>query len=143
MKKKIKTHTFFNLGTQRALYESTFGYVEKEHSINQFTTDLAKNVEVEKIYRFDLGQNNEGCALDIIDLFQQQYKAKDIRKYLKTYPDFVCLDLRQKIASMHGISPDNILLSAGLDQMLIMIASSFLELNDKILMNSPSFFLFV
>ncbi len=140
-KTKIKTHTFFNIGTQRALYDKIGGYITKEFYIQEYIKILKERYKLEKIYRFDLGQNCDGCAEAVAERFRELSRT-DIRQYIKNYPEFICLDLRKKIGEIHNVFPEWIQLSAGLEQMLSNVASSFLELNDRVMVNSPSFFLF-
>ncbi len=140
-KVKIKTQSFFNIGTQRALYETVGGYISKEFYIQEYIKILKERYNLDKVYRFDLGQNNDGCAEEIEQRFKELSQT-NIREFLKNYPDFICLDLRKKIAELHNIFPEWIQLSAGLEQMLAHIASSFLELNDRIMVTSPTFYLF-
>jgi histidinol-phosphate aminotransferase len=142
MQNIIMTRSFFNIGTQRALYEKDDGYVNKDLNIQEHVRFIKKKYGLDKIYRFDLGQNNDGCDIEVIEKISGLFDKLDKRKYFKNYPEFVACELKEKIASLHGISPENVLLSAGLDQMLIIIASSFLEYNDRVLVNSPSFYLF-
>ncbi|MCP5048507.1 MAG: histidinol-phosphate aminotransferase family protein [bacterium] len=140
-KSTIKTHTFFNIGTQRALYDKVGGYITKEFYIQEYIKILKERHKLEKIYRFDLGQACDGCSELVAERFRELSRT-DIRQYIKNYPEFICLDLRKKIAAVHNIFPEWIQLSAGLEQMISNIASSFLELNDRVMVNSPSFFLF-
>lgn len=142
MKTRVKTPNFFNLGTQRALYEKVRGYINKEFYIKEYIRGLKEKHDLKKIYRFDLGQNNDGCADVVEQRVKKLVRQQNIRKYIKNYPDFVCRELREKIGGMHHINPNWSLLSAGLEQMISMIAGAFIELNDRILINSPSFFLF-
>lgn len=140
-KTQIKTQSFFNIGTQRALYETVGGYITKEFYIQEYIKILKERHQLEKIYRFDLGQNNDGCTEEIEQYIEKLVKT-DIRQFLKNYPEFICLDLRKKIAELHNTFPEWIQLSAGLEQMLANIASSFLGFNDRILVTSPTFYLF-
>jgi histidinol-phosphate aminotransferase len=140
---KIRTNTFFNLGTQRALYDKVTGYAKKESYTQNHILELKKKFNLKKIYRFDLGQNNEGCAEEVGNRFIELTRSVDIRDYIKKYPEFLTHDLRKKIKELHDIPHEDwILFSAGLDQMVSIIAYSFLELNDKFMVNSPSFYLF-
>jgi len=140
-KVKIKTRTFFNIGTQRALYDKVGGYVNKEFYIQEYIKLLKERHNLDRIYRFDLGQNNDGCTEEIEERFKELSRSS-IRQYIKNYPEFICLDLRKKIAKLHNIFPEWLQLSAGLEQMLSNIASSFLEFNDRVMVNSPTFYLF-
>jgi histidinol-phosphate aminotransferase len=142
MKQRVKTPTFFNLGTQRALYEKVGGYINKEFYIQEYIKILKGKYKLDHIYRFDLGQNNDGCAEAVEERFKKIVEKKGLRKYIKNYPEFICRELRQRIAELHHIQPAWVLLSAGLEQMISMIASAFLTLNDRIMINSPTFFLF-
>jgi len=139
---QIKTHTFFNTGTQRALYDKIGGYITKEFYIQEYIKILKERHKLDKVYRFDLGQSVDGCTDAVVERFKDLSRTEDIKDYIKNYPEFICLELRKKIAQLHNIFPEWIQLSAGLEQMLSNIASSFLELNDRVLVNSPSFFLF-
>jgi len=138
---QIKTQSFFNIGTQRALYEKVGGYISKEFYIQEYIKILKERYKLNKIYRFDLGQNNDGCTEEVAYRFKELSK-NNLQQFLKNYPEFICLNLREKIAKLHNIYPEWIQLSAGLEQMLAHIASSFLELNDRIMVNSPTFYLF-
>ena len=140
-KVQIKTQSFFNIGTQRALYEKVGGYISKEFYIQEYIKILKERYKLNKIYRFDLGQNNDGCAEEVANRFKEMSKD-NIQQFLKNYPEFICLNLREKIAKLHNIFPEWIQLAAGLEQMLAHIASSFLELNDRIMITSPTFYLF-
>ncbi|MGE5342784.1 MAG: pyridoxal phosphate-dependent aminotransferase [Candidatus Omnitrophota bacterium] len=140
-KVRIKTQTFFNHGTQRALYETVGGYINKEFYIQEYIKILKERYNLERIYRFDLGQNNDGCTEEIEERFRELSQT-DIRQFLKNYPEFICLDLRRKIAELHNIFPEWVQLAAGLEQMLAYIAASFLEFNDRIMVTSPTFYLF-
>jgi len=139
---KIKTPTFFNLVTQRALYEKVGGYISKEFYIQEYIKILKTKYNLKRIYRFDLGQNNEGCSPAVEARLKALLETEDIRNYMKNYPEFICRELRQKIAYRHKIEAEWILLSAGLDQMISIIAATFLEIKDRIIINSPSFYLF-
>jgi histidinol-phosphate aminotransferase len=137
----IKTQSFFNIGTQRALYEKVGGYISKEFYIQEYIRILKERYNLDNIYRFDLGQNNDGCTEEVAQRFKELSKD-NIRQILKNYPEFICLNLREKIAKLHNLFPEWIQLAAGLEQMLAHIASSFLELNDRIMITSPTFYLF-
>ncbi|HBD93230.1 MAG: hypothetical protein A2015_10965 [Spirochaetes bacterium GWF1_31_7] len=142
MNNNIRTHTFFNLGTQRALYEKVDGYINKEFYIKEYIEDIKNKYKLDRIYRFDMGQNNDGCYTGISSIIERILKNNDISDYIKKYPEFVCRNLRKKIGNLHEVSAEWVLFSAGLEQMISMVASTFLELNDRVLVTSPTFFLF-
>lgn len=142
MKIRIKTHNFFNLGTQRALYEKVGGYISKEFYIQEYIRIIKLKYKLDHVYRFDLGQNNDGCASEVEVRMKDLVRLSDIRQYIKNYPEFICRDLREKIAERHNLVSEDVLLSAGLEQMISMISAAFLEINNRIMVNNPSFFLF-
>jgi len=142
-KTKIRTDNFFNLVTQRALAEKLVGYVNKEFYAQQYIAVIQAKYNLEKIYRLDLGQNNDGCSREVEARYRELSQKQDLSLYIKDYPEFICWDLLQKIAALHRIPREEwILFSAGLDQMIGIIAAAFLQLNDRIMVNSPSFYLF-
>lgn len=138
----IRTQNLFNMGTQRALYERTRGYVSKEIYIQEHIDRIKKEYSLDRIVRLDLGQNNDGCDAGVVRNFGKLVSEDSVRGYIKNYPEVLCRTLRSRISELHGIDKDWILLSAGLDQMLIMISSAFLEINDRVIVNTPSFFLY-
>src|SRR3989304_7489953 len=101
MKEKIRTHRFFNLGTQKAFYENIIGYVDKEVEIQAHLRELEQKYGVKNIVRMDLGQNNDGCDINILQNFENILFKSNKRHYLKNYPDFVCRELREKIGKLH------------------------------------------
>ena len=70
-KVKIKTQSFFNSATQRALYETVGGYISKEFYIREYIKILKERYNLDKVYRFDLGQNNDGCTEEIEQRFKE------------------------------------------------------------------------
>ena len=142
MFRKIQTSRFFNLGTQRALYERVEGYVVKEERTAHKADLLKKEQSSTPIVRLDLGQNPDGCDPALIEHIEKQLSSPDAMGYIQNYPDLNWLPLRERIGALHGVPAKWVLLSAGLDQLLSMISASFFEMNDRFLMNSPSFFLF-
>jgi histidinol-phosphate aminotransferase len=139
---KISTHRFFNSGTQRALYEKTDGYIDREQRQETRVEKIRKKYGIESVLRMDLGQNNDGCDISILSRMEEEVFNRNKRHYIKNYPDFRCLALRQKIGRLHSIPASWVLLSAGLEQMLSMIAHAFLERDDRVLVTFPTFFLF-
>ena len=54
------------------------------------------------------------------------YAAAHTRE-LNLYPELLCSDLRAKIASLHGLSPENIILGNGSDELLYFAALAFCD----------------
>lgn len=138
----IKTHKFFNQLTQQALLDHVDGYVDKTKSISTEIIKLRSRFGVEKIYRFDLGENVDGFSYRVNSFLEKLYHDKRIFDKLNEYPNITHRQLRQEIARFHNISRDQIVLSTGLDSILDLITRVFFEYNDFYLMPIPDFFLF-
>lgn len=55
------------------------------------------------------------------------------------YPDGASVDLRQALAELHGVSPDQIVFGAGSDEVILMIARAFLSPGDETIMADRTF----
>jgi histidinol-phosphate aminotransferase len=132
----------FNRGTRKALLSCTPGYLSRDCNPHDHVESVKKRYSLEKAYRFDLGQNNDGCAPEVADRLGELLRATDSRLFLKEYPAFSCRALVGKLADLHGVPPGWILISAGIEQMIGMIAGAFIEPGDRVGVNDPSFFVF-
>lgn len=142
MNTRIATHHFFNPETQRALLEQGDGYVGKEEGLRDRLSFIRHEYKPGHIALLHLGENPEGCAPAVEDWLRDLLQGDRLRGYLGHYPESQSSELRVKLAVLHGIHPDWITVSAGLDQMIDMIAASFTEQRDKVLVTNPGFFLF-
>lgn len=61
---------------------------------------------------------------------------------LRLYPDPLGCELRRTIASLHGLEEDNVLLGNGSDDILTMLARSFVGKGDKMACMNPSYSLY-
>ena len=142
MQTRIATHHFFNPETQRALLENPGGYVSKEESMRDKLAQIRREHHPERFVMMHLGQNPDGCAPGVAARLREMVEDPRSALLLSEYPDFRFNELRVKIAVLHNIHPDWIMLSAGLDQMIDMVAATFIEGRDKFLVTNPGFFLF-
>jgi len=138
----IKTYKFFNQLTQQALLDDIEGYVDKSQSVSNEIIKLQSRCGIEKIYRFDLGENVDGFSPNINNLFNNPFREKNLFDKLNEYPSITHRQLRQKIAQLHGILREQIVISTGLDSIIDLITRVFFEYNDQYLMTIPEFFLF-
>jgi histidinol-phosphate aminotransferase len=58
---------------------------------------------------------------------------------ISLYPDGASRDLRQALASAHGLAPEQILVGNGSDEVLLMIAAAFLNPGEKVLVSENTF----
>ena len=142
MHTRIATHHFFNPETQRALLEHGDGYVSKEEGMRDRLAFIEREYKPEHIALLHLGQNPDGCAPELVEWARDVVGQRDVRKYFADYPESLCNEFQLKLSALHNVPRECITVSAGLDQLIAMIASSFIEQRDKFLVTSPGFFLF-
>jgi histidinol-phosphate aminotransferase len=142
MQARIATQHFFNPETQRALLEKGNGYVNKEEGMRDRIAQIRREHKPEKIAMLNLGENPDGCAPGLQEWIQDQAAGTGMRSYLGGYPESQSNELRVKLSILHNINPEWIMVAAGLDQLIGMIASCFIEPRDRFLVTNPGFFLF-
>lgn len=65
--------------------------------------------------------------------------VKDSLGFLHVYPESGCYDLRQKLASKFAVDEGSILLGNGSDELLRLIAETFIRPGDQVVFASPTF----
>jgi histidinol-phosphate aminotransferase len=63
----------------------------------------------------------------------------ELRENANRYPDSLCFDLAQKLAEIHGLSPDEIFIDNGLDGVITMLGLTFLNPGDEVIFGSVTF----
>ena len=137
-----KTVKSFNQFTRHALMEKVDGYVNKSKSLEEEIFRIKKENNLQKIYRFDLGENVDGFSPIVNDFIKILYNNKLLISKLNQYPDVTHLNLRERLATIFKIPRQSIVISAGLDSILDLISRVFFEYKDHYLMPVPGFFLF-
>jgi histidinol-phosphate aminotransferase len=138
----VKTVKSFNQFTRHAITEKVAGYVNKSKSLEEEVVRLKKRYNLQKIYRFDLGENVDGFSPKINDFLENLYKNEVLFSKLHQYPDITHLSLRERIGATFNIPRQHIVISAGLDSILDLITRAFFEYRDIFVMPVPGFFLF-
>jgi histidinol-phosphate aminotransferase len=116
--------------TRATIAATPTGYVAKDRRVpagGQPVPRLALN----------LGINPYGCAPEVLEHKQSLRHSK-----LHLYFEECFTELYARIARRHGTTPESIVISRGLDHMLMMITTAFLNPGERVLSLSPSFFLF-
>lgn len=140
---QIKTYKFFNQFTRQAMFEKVLGYVDQKSSVEFEIQRLKEVFNFEKIYRFDLGENPEGCSTAIKDFLIQKLPNDGLlERSLTRYPDYTYSALREKVAERFQISKKWIIVSTGLGSIIDLITRVFFDRRDMFLMPIPSFYLF-
>ncbi|MCK4662976.1 MAG: histidinol-phosphate aminotransferase family protein [Bacteroidales bacterium] len=137
-----KTYKFFNQSTRQAMFERVKGYVNKFSSVEVEIQRLKIEYNLDKIYRFDLGENMDGFSPEIKKFLGNITQKDDHFLNLNRYPDVTHDVLKKRIAGKFDISVNWIVLSTGLDSLLDLVTRVFFEDKDIYLMPVPSFFLF-
>ena len=138
----VKTIKSFNQFTRHALSEKVGGYVNKNKSLEEEIIRLKRKNDLQKIYRFDLGENIDGFSPMINEFLENLYKNKILFSKLQEYPDITHLSLRKRLSAIFNVPRQHIVISAGLDSILDLITRVFFEYRDIYLMPVPDFFLF-
>lgn len=138
----IKTHKFFNQLTRQALLDSVNGYVDKTKSVTSEINKLRGKFGIDKVYRFDLGENADGFSPRIKKYLENEENQTKLFEKLNEYPNVTHTGLRQQLAEYYDVDRGQIVLSTGLDSILDLITRIFIDNNDVYLMPIPDFFLF-
>lgn len=138
----IKTHKYFNQLTRQALLDHVNGYVDKTSSLINELKRLKSKYGIEKIYRFDLGENADGYSPNIQKYINSLHLDNKLTKSFNEYPEVTHRKLREDISKYYNVSRDQVVISTGLDSMLDLIARVFIDYKDFYLMAVPDFFLF-
>lgn len=138
----IKTHKFFNQLTRQALLDSVSGYVDKSKSVSSEINRLRGKFGIDKVLRFDLGENADGFSSKIAHQLKEDGVADQLISTLNEYPNVSHIELRQQLADHYHVLRENIVLSTGLDSIIDLITRVFIDSNDVFLMPIPDFYLF-
>lgn len=98
--------------------------------------DVMKEYGLTSIVKLASNENPLGPSKLAIEAIKEQADKINI------YPDGAAIDLREKLAKKHNISPDQILIGSGGEQIIKLIAHTFLDEGDEVLVASPSFILY-
>ena len=94
------------------------------------------------VHRFDLGQNNDGCAPEVARHLAEVLRAGGAGRYLKDYPPCESPRLRERIAALHGVDPERVVVTAGVEQAIGLVADALVREGDRVAVAEPSFFVF-
>lgn len=92
-------------------------------------------ISKEDILRLDLNENRHGYSPNVNSVIEK-YKGE-----LSYYPETDSMNLRKKLAKIHQIEKENIVIGSGSFELITLIASTYLEKGDEAITVHPSFFL--
>lgn len=126
--------------TRQALDAAPRGYVSPAYGPAERIEQVRLRHGLERVHRFDLGVNHDGCAPAVSERFASL--ADGHRLALSDYPAFDPRRLRGTVARLHGLHPAQVMVTAGIEQAIGMIAAAFLDPGDAFVVCRPSFFVF-
>jgi len=101
--------------------------------IEPYVTGESKINGVDKIYKLSSNESALGAPPKAIDAYKQAIEN------MSFYPDGQALVLRRAIAAAHGLKIDNILCGNGSDELLGLLAHSYLRDGDEAIMTEHGF----
>lgn len=137
-----KIHRRFNFRTRMAIWEKVKAYVDRLKPKSDSLSELKDKYELEKLYRFDLGENAEGFTPIIKEYLSEYLQTSDYYKSLNEYPETTDRELCEKIGKKFGIEAKNVLIGTGSELFIDLISRALIEDNDFHITPSPTFFLF-
>lgn len=124
---------------------SPFVFPEPCNRINSEITMLKPRKELKNIKPYIAGQFKEGfikLASNENPLGPSPKAQKAINKAslnMQMYPDGNCTKLKQKLAILYGLKPENLIIGNGSDEILLFIASAYLNSKDKVALSKTTF----
>ncbi len=85
------------------------------------------------ITKLGSNENPLGASAEVLKAIEEALPR------ISLYPDGASRDLRQALASAHGLVPDQILVGNGSDEVLLMIAAAFLNPGETVLVSENTF----
>lgn len=113
------------------------GYVNKLIGIDKFQEEIKKKYKLDKIMRFDLGENSDGPPIKVLE------ELENIKKNpgsISEYPDSNYFRLKNRLASFYGIDIDNIAVGAGSSELIRNISKCWLDKGNCAIYPIPSFY---
>ncbi|MDD3839491.1 MAG: histidinol-phosphate transaminase [Clostridia bacterium] len=95
--------------------------------------EVKNELGLERVIKLASNENAIGCSP------KAKQAISDTLDELALYPDGNCAQLREKISQKYNIEHDQILCGAGSDELIGIIAQTFIDKGDQVLMPYPSF----
>lgn len=128
--------------TRDALSFASGDYVSKEHDELAFIADLRVQHGLERVYRFDIGKNTDGCPPLVQDVLRLDALPDLVAANMTEYPDNQYGLLKKQLSRKFNLPPEWFVMSAGLEPMIDHIARAVLDPCDACLIPVPNFSVF-
>ena len=113
------------------------GYVDKTKGTESFLEEIKQIYGLEKILKFDLGENPEGPSPTLIDELKKFIRNLSL---ISEYPDSSYLKLREELAKFYGVKLENITVGTGSNELIERISRLWIEQGTKVIFPIPSFY---
>jgi len=113
------------------------GYVNRSIGIEKFQEYIKKIYKLEKVLRFDLGENSDGPPIKVLE---ELASIKNNPELISEYPDSYYYNLKNKLAIFYGIDMDNIAVGAGGSDLITNISKCWLDRGSCAIYPVPSFY---
>lgn len=94
--------------------------------------DVKKEYGLDEVIKLASNENPLGCSPDVLETIRSTDS-------LELYPDGNCTVLKQELASKLNLDCEEILLTNGSDEMVDMLAKTFMSSGDEVIMSSITF----
>lgn len=105
----------------------------KPYSPGKPIWEVQKELNLEHVIKLASNENPLGPSPKAIQAISSELAG------LNRYPDANATDLKNAIASMYGLLPEQIIVTNGADELITLISETFLECGDEIIVPTPSF----
>ncbi len=105
-------------------------------AIDKYVPGMAQTAGRGQIYKLSSNESPLGTSPKAIEAFKQ------VAGNLSAYPDADCFLLRQTLAKKHNIKAQNIVIGAGSDELLHLLAQIYLGENDEAIMSEYGFLVY-
>lgn len=98
---------------------------------------LKETLGLEKVLRLSMNENMYGPSPRVAEAIRS-WGAADGQGSL--YPDSRLSHLRQAVSQFHSVDPESLVFTNGLDEMIQLLARTYIEPGDEVLVHEPTFY---
>lgn len=95
--------------------------------------EIKNKFGVKQVYKLASNENPIGCSKNVFRLLPK------IAKVFHRYPEGSSLILREKIAKKYNVSTDEVIIGAGTDELIELVAKTYLDPKDNIVVSEHAF----
>jgi histidinol-phosphate aminotransferase len=108
-----------------------------EYIAGRTIEEIKKKYNLESVYKLASNENIFGPCQQVKDFI-----TKNASQDVNYYPDSDCRLIREKIASIFDILPENVILGNGTDQVIEMICDCFVSKDENVVVADPTFLIY-